>query len=132
MSNTHERRREPRSKAHIPNAVRIITPEGECVADLLDVSSNGLGFGYYDFFCALNLNPGMIVKLKWMVNPETGLCFKIAPAPPGDEGMQECIDPSLEAMEAKVVWSHLNCVGVELVGGTREEVCTQLMRHCKV
>ncbi len=54
----------------VPNALRIISADGECVADLLDVSLSGIGIEYFDMINALSLTPGDIVEVEFLVTPD--------------------------------------------------------------
>ncbi len=120
-SDFDEKRSYPRFRMRVPNALRIISSDGECVADLLDVSMSGIGIEYFDMLNALSLAEGDIVvtpdeinskevsellKMKMMEqNPVlTDLDF--------EAGMDEL---GHLRFRARVAWTYLNRLGFELI-----------------
>lgn len=65
-----EKRTYPRFCLRVPNTLRIISSDGECVTDLLDVSMSGIGIEYYDMLNALTRSEGDIVEVEFMVTPD--------------------------------------------------------------
>ncbi|MDD3473925.1 MAG: PilZ domain-containing protein [Syntrophaceae bacterium] len=67
--NFDEKRSYPRFRMRVPNALRIVSSDGECVADLLDVSMSGSGIEHFDLIHSHSLNPGDVVSLEFLIFP---------------------------------------------------------------
>ena len=70
MSDARDARRHPRIRVRVPNSLRIRVKEGDCLADLLDISQSGVGVEFFDLFDVLIFSEGDVVKLEFMLKPE--------------------------------------------------------------
>ena len=73
MNNAEIRRRTKISKDQsqtVPNSLRIKVKEGDCLADLLDISDGGAGVEFFDLFDVLIFSEGDLVKLEFLLKPE--------------------------------------------------------------
>lgn len=124
--NYEEKRSYPRFRMRVPNALRVIAPNGDCVADLLDVSMSGIGIEYFDMFNSLFLNPGDIVDIEFLVapnelnSPEVSELLKMKMM----EQNPVLTDFDFEAgikelgnlrFTARVAWTYLNRLGFEFI-----------------
>ena len=126
MSDARDARRHPRIRVRVPNSLRIRVKEGDCLADLLDISQSGVGVEFFDLFDVLIFSEGDVVKLEFMLKPEhvgektAADILKSIQKHKGDS-KEEGEEPegSREAFEvdAKIVWTYLNRLGLEFVGG---------------
>ena len=126
MSDARDARRHPRIRVRVPNSLRIRVKEGDCLADLLDISQSGVGVEFFDLFDVLIFSEGDVVKLEFMLKPEhvgektASDILKSIQKHKGDS-KEEAEEPegSREGFEvdAKIVWTYLNRLGLEFVGG---------------
>jgi len=124
MSDARDARRHPRIRVRVPNSLRIRVKEGDCLADLLDISQSGVGVEFFDLFDVLIFSEGDVVKLEFMLKPEhvgektAADILKSIQKHKGDS-KEEGEEPegSREAFEvdAKIVWTYLNRLGLEFV-----------------
>ena len=124
MSDARDARRHPRIRVRVPNSLRIRVKEGDCLADLLDISQSGVGVEFFDLFDVLIFSEGDVVKLEFMLKPEhvgektASDILKSIQKHKGDS-KEEAEEPegSREAFEvdAKIVWTYLNRLGLEFV-----------------
>lgn len=110
----------------VPNALRVISPEGECVADLLDVSMSGIGIEYFDMLNSLFLNPGDIVDIEFLVSPnelnshEVSELLKMKMLEQNPVLTDFDFEAGMEELgnlrfTARVVWTYLNRLGFEFI-----------------
>ena len=126
MSDARDARRHPRIRVRVPNSLRIRVKEGDCLADLLDISQSGVGVEFFDLFDVLIFSEGDVVKLEFMLKPEhvgektASDILKSIQKHKGDS-KEEAEEPegSRDGFEvdAKIVWTYLNRLGLEFVGG---------------
>jgi hypothetical protein len=124
MAEARDARRHPRIRVRVPNSLRIRVKEGDCLADLLDISQSGVGVEFFDLFDVLIFSEGDVVKLEFMLKPEhvgektASDILKSIQKHTGDS-KEEAEEPegSREAFEvdAKIVWTYLNRLGLEFV-----------------
>jgi hypothetical protein len=125
MSDARDARRHPRIRVRVPNSLRIRVKEGDCLADLLDISQSGVGVEFFDLFDVLIFSEGDVVKLEFMLKPEhvgektASEILKSIQKHKGDS-KEEAEEPegSRDGFEvdAKIVWTYLNRLGLEFVG----------------
>ena len=125
MSEAGDARRHPRIRVRVPNSLRIRVKEGDCLADLLDISQSGVGVEFFDLFDVLIFSEGDVVKLEFMLKPEhvgektASDILKSIQKHKGDS-KEEAEEPegSRDGFEvdAKIVWTYLNRLGLEFVG----------------
>ena len=53
MTDNHDARKYPRIRVRVPNSLRIKVKDGDCLADLLDISQGGVGAEFFDLFDVL-------------------------------------------------------------------------------
>ncbi|MFH0958663.1 MAG: PilZ domain-containing protein [Pseudomonadota bacterium] len=125
MAEARDARRHPRIRVRVPNSLRIRVKEGDCLADLLDISQSGVGVEFFDLFDVLIFSEGDVVKLEFLLKPEhvgektasdilkSIQKIKNEPKEEGEEseGSQEAFQ-----VDAKIVWTYLNRLGLEFVG----------------
>ena len=70
MPKSGDARKYPRIKVRVPNSLRIKVKEGDCLADLLDISDGGAGVEFFDLFDVLIFSEGDLVKLEFLLKPE--------------------------------------------------------------
>lgn len=125
MSEARDARRHPRIRVRVPNSLRIRVKEGDCLADLLDISQSGVGVEFFDLFDVLIFSEGDVVKLEFLLKPEhvgektASDILKSIQKNKGESGNQTAgTEESREAFEvdAKIVWTYLNRLGLEFVG----------------
>ena len=124
MAEARDARRHPRIRVRVPNSLRIRVQEGDCLADLLDISQSGVGVEFFDLFDVLIFSEGDVVKLEFMLKPEhvgektASDILKSIQKHKGDS-KEEAEEPegSREGFEvdAKIVWTYLNRLGLEFV-----------------
>ena len=127
MPDNHDARKYPRIRVRVPNSLRIKVKDGDCLADLLDISQGGVGAEFFDLFDVLIFTEGDVVKLQFLLKPEQvdnknakevlDMVQKqqIAPENTIDAGDgSESKEKTLET-DAKVVWTYLNKLGLEFV-----------------
>ncbi|MDQ1285749.1 MAG: hypothetical protein QG663_1167 [Thermodesulfobacteriota bacterium] len=124
MAEARDARRHPRIRVRVPNSLRIRVKEGDCLADLLDISQSGVGVEFFDLFDVLIFSEGDVVKLEFMLKPEhvgektASDILKSIQKHKGDS-KEEAEEPegSREGFEvdAKIVWTYLNRLGLEFV-----------------
>jgi len=127
MPDNHDARKYPRIRVRVPNSLRIKVKDGDCLADLLDISQGGVGAEFFDLFDVLIFTEGDVVKLQFLLKPEQvdnknakevlDMVQKqqIAPENTTDAGDgSESKEKTLET-DAKVVWTYLNKLGLEFV-----------------
>ena len=124
MSEARDARRHPRIRVRVPNSLRIRVKEGDCLADLLDISQSGVGVEFFDLFDVLIFSEGDVVKLEFMLKPEhvgektASDILKSIQKHKGDS-KEEAEEPegSRDGFEvdAKIVWTYLNRLGLEFV-----------------
>jgi hypothetical protein len=127
MPDNHDARKYPRIRVRVPNSLRIKVKDGDCLADLLDISQGGVGAEFFDLFDVLIFTEGDVVKLQFLLKPEQvdnknakdvlDMVQKqqISPENTIDAGDgSESKEKTLET-DAKVVWTYLNKLGLEFV-----------------
>ncbi len=128
MPETRDGRRSPRIRVRVPNSLRIRVKDGDCLADLLDISERGVGVEFFDLFDAIVFTEGDVVKLQFVLKPEQvndksasniiemirkqnkGKSENIGDEPATDVSNQENFET-----DAKIVWTYLNRLGLEFV-----------------
>ncbi|MEI6134927.1 MAG: PilZ domain-containing protein [Desulfomonile sp.] len=124
MAEARDARRHPRIRVRVPNSLRIRVKEGDCLADLLDISQSGVGVEFFDLFDVLIFSEGDVVKLEFMLKPEhvgekTASDILKSIQKHKEDSKEEAEEPegSREAFEvdAKIVWTYLNRLGLEFV-----------------
>jgi hypothetical protein len=125
MSDARDARRHPRIRVRVPNSLRIRVKEGDCLADLLDISQSGVGVEFFDLFDVLIFSEGDVVKLEFMLKPEhigekTASDILKSIQKHKEDSKEEAEEPegSRDGFEvdAKIVWTYLNRLGLEFVG----------------
>lgn len=125
-SDFSEKRTYPRFRLRVPNALRIISSDGECVADLLDVSMSGIGIEYFDMLNALTLSEGDIVEVEFLVTPdeikskEVSELLKMKMMEQNPVLTELDFEAGMEELghlrfTARVAWTYLNRLGFELI-----------------
>ncbi len=127
MSDNHDARKHPRIRIRVPNSLRIKVKDGECLADLLDISQGGVGAEVFDLFDVLIFTEGDVVKLQFLLKPEqvdnknakdvldVVQKQQIAQENTIDAGDgSESKEKAFET-DAKVVWTYLNKLGLEFI-----------------
>jgi len=124
MSDARDARRHPRIRVRVPNSLRIRVKEGDCLADLLDISQSGVGVEFFDLFDVLIFSEGDVVKLEFMLKPEhigekTASDILKSIQKHKEDSKEEAEEPegSRDGFEvdAKIVWTYLNRLGLEFV-----------------
>ncbi len=127
MPDNHDARKYPRIRVRVPNSLRIKVKDGDCLADLLDISQGGVGAEFFDLFDVLIFTEGDVVKLQFLLKPEQvdnknakdvlDMVQKqqiaqenTIDAGDGSESKEKTIET-----DAKVVWTYLNKLGLEFV-----------------
>ena len=128
MPETHDGRRFPRIRVRVPNSLRIRVKDGDCLADLLDISERGVGVEFFDLFDAIVFTEGDVVKLQFVLKPEQvndknasnilemirkqkkGTSENVGDEPAAGVSNQENFET-----DAKIVWTYLNRLGLEFV-----------------
>ncbi len=125
MTEARDARRHPRIRVRVPNSLRIRVKEGDCLADLLDISQSGAGVEFFDLFDVLIFSEGDIVKLEFLLKPEhvgekTATDILKSIQKNKGESKEESEDPEASRepfnVDAKIVWTYLNRLGLEFVG----------------
>ena len=125
MSDARDARRHPRIRVRVPNSLRIRVKEGDCLADLLDISQSGVGVEFFDLFDVLIFSEGDVVKLEFMLKPEhigekTASDILKSIQKHKEDSKEEAEEPEGSRdgfeVEAKIVWTYLNRLGLEFVG----------------
>ena len=125
MSEARDARRHPRIRVRVPNSLRIRVKEGDCLADLLDISQSGVGVEFFDLFDVLIFSEGDVVKLEFLLKPEhvgektASDILKSIQKNKGESGANtEEREGGRQAfqVDAKIVWTYLNRLGLEFVG----------------
>ncbi len=127
MPDNHDARKHPRIRVRVPNSLRIKVKDGDCLADLLDISQGGVGAEFFDLFDVLIFTEGDVVKLQFLLKPEQvdnknakdvlDMVQKqqIEPENTIDTvNGTESKEISFET-DAKIVWTYLNKLGLEFV-----------------
>ncbi|MGO8821726.1 MAG: PilZ domain-containing protein [Desulfomonilaceae bacterium] len=127
MPDNHDARKYPRIRVRVPNSLRIKVKDGDCLADLLDISQGGVGAEFFDLFDVLIFAEGDVVKLQFLLKPEQvdnknakevlDMVQKqqIAPENTIDAGDGSESKEMIFETDAKVVWTYLNKLGLEFV-----------------
>ena len=125
MAGFEERRLSHRYSIRIPDAVRIDTDSGSCVADLIDICERGMGVEYFDLLNFLELTPNDVVKVEFLANiddivePEVRKILKVLEThwigSLEGSSSEEKRDELKMTIPAKVVWVHLNRLGVQFL-----------------
>jgi hypothetical protein len=128
MPETHDGRRSPRIRVRVPNSLRIRVKDGDCLADLLDISERGVGVEFFDLFDAIVFTEGDVVKLQFVLKPEqvndknaSNIIEMIrkqnkgTPENIGDEPAAGVSNQENFETDAKIVWTYLNRLGLEFV-----------------
>ncbi|MGO8877960.1 MAG: PilZ domain-containing protein [Desulfomonilaceae bacterium] len=128
MPETRDGRRSPRIRVRVPNSLRIRVKDGDCLADLLDISERGVGVEFFDLFDAIVFTEGDVVKLQFVLKPEQvndksasniietirkqnkGTSENIGDQPAAGVSNEENFET-----DAKIVWTYLNRLGLEFV-----------------
>jgi hypothetical protein len=132
MPEENKRRTSPRYRIYIPNAFRLITSDGECVADLLDVSSSGVGIAFSDFLCMLTPSPGSTVRLRPLVRMGRELTQDATgTGQPGEmrDSMGASDREQAGEVEARVVWTYLNRMGLAFFDEEGSRLCKHLLER---
>lgn len=125
-SDFDEKRSYPRFRMRVPNALRVISSDGECVADLLDVSMSGIGIEYFDMLNALSLAEGDVVEVEFLVTPdeinsrEVSELLKMKMMEQNPVLTELDFEAGMEELghlrfRARVAWTYLNRLGFELI-----------------
>lgn len=127
MPDNHDARKYPRIRVRVPNSLRIKVKDGDCLADLLDISQGGVGAEFFDLFDVLIFTEGDVVKLQFLLKPEQVdnknakdvldmvQKHQIEPENTIDTvNGTESKEISFET-DAKIVWTYLNKLGLEFV-----------------
>ncbi len=122
MSKGQEQRQSQRLGIRLHNAVRMITDEGDCIADIIDINETGIGLGYYDFFCALNLVRGAVVRLRVILDIDGDIIARSRLQEPKSPESEDQEDRDFMMIEATVVWSYLNRIGLTFNNGPQPEL----------
>ncbi|MCX5873488.1 MAG: PilZ domain-containing protein [Deltaproteobacteria bacterium] len=127
MADSRDSRRHPRIRVRVPNSLRIRVQDGDCLADLLDISQSGVGVEFFDLFDVLIFTEGDVVKLQFLLKPEqvadksaSEILEMIKGQKTTDEKGTETTETSGSGEEvfetdAKIVWTYLNRLGLEFV-----------------
>ena len=125
MSDFKEKRATPRYRKRFPGAIKISTGSRSCVADLIDISSGGVGIEYYDMSRFLDVIPNDLVTIEFLVkstdiaDPDArdilrtleDLCLGSGSASE-DIGTRKSENMT---MRARVVWIYLNRLGLQFL-----------------
>jgi len=127
MPDNHDARKYPRIRVRVPNSLRIKVKDGDCLADLLDISQGGVGAEFFDLFDVLIFTEGDVVKLQFLLKPEQvdnknakDVLDMVQKQQISSENTintgdgSESKEKTLET-DAKVVWTYLNKLGLEFV-----------------
>ena len=125
MSDFKEKRATPRYRKRFPGAIKISTGSHSCVADLIDVSSGGVGIEYYDMSRFLDVIPNDLVTIEFILksqditDPEARDILRTleerwlgAGSGSEDIGVQRSENMT---MRARVVWIYLNRLGLQFL-----------------
>lgn len=127
MPKSGDARKHPRIKVRVPNSLRIKVKEGDCLADLLDISDGGAGVEFFDLFDVLIFSEGDLVKLEFLLKPEQvnnenaskilDSIRKHQKVPQGTKAKIEHVDLTEDGFEAdaKIAWNYLNRLGLEFI-----------------
>ncbi|MGC8659620.1 MAG: PilZ domain-containing protein, partial [Desulfomonilaceae bacterium] len=127
MEENNDARKYPRIRVRVPNSLRLRVKDGDCLADILDISQGGLGAEFFDLFDILVFSEGDFVKLQFLLKPEQMANEEAAQimdmvrrqrASSGNKNQtddgDEFKDGKMEA-DAKVAWTYLNRLGLEFI-----------------
>ncbi|MGA8830699.1 MAG: PilZ domain-containing protein [Desulfomonilaceae bacterium] len=127
MPDNHDARKHLRIRVRVPNSLRIKVKDGDCLADLLDISQGGVGAEFFDLFDVLIFTEGDVVKLQFLLKPEQvdnknakdvlDMVQKqqISQKKTIDAGDGSESDEKTLESNVKVVWTYLNKLGLEFV-----------------
>ena len=124
MPDSRDSRRHPRIRIRIPNSLCIKVQNGDCIADLLDISNSGVGTQFFDLFDVLIFTKGDVVKLEFLLKPEqvadkavSKIINKLRMQKTSDKEATETAGSDKEIFEtdAKIVWTYLNRLGLEFI-----------------
>lgn len=124
MPDSRDSRRHPRIRIRIPNSLCIKVQNGDCIADLLDISNSGVGTQFFDLFDVLIFTKGDVVKLEFLLKPEqvadkavSKIINKLRKQKTSDKEATETAGSDKEIFEtdAKIVWTYLNRLGLEFI-----------------
>ena len=125
MSDFKEKRATPRYRKRFPGAIKISTGSRSCVADLIDISSGGVGIEYYDMSRFLDVIPNDLVTIEFLVkstdiaDPDARDILRtledrwlVSCSVSEDIGTRKSENM---AMRARVVWIYLNRLGLQFL-----------------
>ena len=125
MSDLKEKRATPRYRKRFPGAIKISTGSRSCVADLIDISSGGVGIEYYDMSRFLDVIPNDLVTIEFLVkstdiaDPDARDILRtledrwlVSCSVSEDIGTRKSENM---AMRARVVWIYLNRLGLQFL-----------------
>ncbi len=127
MPDNHDARKYPRIRVRVPNSLRIKVKDGDCLADLLDISQGGVGAEFFDLFDVLIFTEGDVVKLQFLLKPEQvdnknakDVLDMVQKQQTTQENTIDAGDGSeskkmIFETDAKIVWTYLNKLGLEFV-----------------
>lgn len=124
-----DQRKSVRRSVRIHNGARILTHEGDCIADIIDVSEEGIGLGYYDFFCAMDLSRGARVKLRIALDLDADILSESHGEVSHREGGGANDERDLLDIDAVVAWSYLNRIGLIFKNGPEPAVMKALLEY---
>ncbi len=125
MSDLKEKRATPRYRKRFPGAIKISTGSRSCVADLIDISSGGVGIEYYDMSRFLDVIPNDLVTIEFLVkstdiaDPEARDIIRMLEdrllGSSETSGDTEALKSENVIMRARVVWIYLNRLGLQFL-----------------
>ena len=125
MSDFKEKRATQRYRKRFPGAIKIWAGSRSCVADLIDISSGGVGIEYYDMSRFLDVIPNDLVTIEFLVkstdiaDPDAKDIIRMledrllgSSSASEDIGAQRSENMT---MRARVVWIYLNRLGLQFL-----------------
>jgi hypothetical protein len=126
MSDFEERRSAQRYRKRFPGAIKLSSGSRSCLADLVDVSSGGIGIEYFDMSRFLDVMPNDVVTIEFLLksqdipDPEARDTIRmledrlLGPGETSGDASERRSENNM-SMRARVAWIYLNRLGLQFL-----------------